>query len=62
MLPVEKRGKGLDAFYDDELGAELVEWMLLTLIVGLAGAGVLELVRGELSGAFERILGGFLGW
>jgi hypothetical protein len=62
MRSTAKRNNCWETFHADEEGAELIEWMLLTLIIGLAGAGVLALVRDELSGTIERVLGGFLGW
>ncbi|MBN1399962.1 MAG: hypothetical protein JXA74_03945 [Anaerolineae bacterium] len=48
------------ALYSDERGTELIEWMLLTVIVALAGYTILTTIPGRLSDAFEHVLRRFV--
>ena len=48
------------SLWADDYGAELVEWILVTLAAGLAGYALLAAIRDDLARAFGRVLGGFL--
>jgi len=50
----------LGRFYADESGAELVEWLLVTLLVALAGYGVLQLIVRHLGPMFSDLINDFL--
>ena len=51
---------GITGLWRDEHGAELVEWVVLTLVVGLAGYAAILAARQELTAAFGRLLGRFV--
>jgi Flp pilus assembly pilin Flp len=60
MLNLESYKRCLMALYDDEHGTELIEWVMLTVIVALAGYTILTAVPGRLSDAFEHVLRRFV--
>lgn len=55
-----RTGQLLTRFLRDEQGAELVEWVLLTLVVGLAGYAALAGAREEASRVFDRAMEGLM--
>ena len=52
----------IGAFWGDERGAELVEWVLVTVAVGLVGIGTLVAVREELARVFQYVIEEFVSW
>jgi Flp pilus assembly pilin Flp len=50
----------LARFVRDEQGAELVEWVLLTLVVGLAGYAALAGARTQASRLFDKAMEGLM--
>ena len=65
--PISRVGAGfrfrlLREFCADECGAELVEWMLLTMLVVLGSWVALDELREVLAQAFETVLGRFVTW
>jgi hypothetical protein len=60
MLDFHRCKQCLVALYGDERGTELIEWMLLTVIVGLAGYTILASVPKQLSDVFEHVLRRFV--
>lgn len=55
-----RSGRMLARFVRDEQGAELVEWVLLTLVVGLAGYAALAGARTQASRLFDKAMEGLM--
>lgn len=50
----------LQRFYDDEAGLEMIEWVVVTLLVAIAGWAVLIEVRDTLGEVMTVVLDRFL--
>ena len=48
--------KALKRFYRDETGPELVEWAVVTVVLILATFAILQLIGGELTRIYNKIL------
>lgn len=46
----------LKKFFEDETGPELVEWAVVTVVLILATFAVLQLIGGELTRIYNKIL------
>ncbi|MCG2767514.1 MAG: hypothetical protein L6435_03935 [Anaerolineae bacterium] len=46
----------LKRFFEDETGPELVEWAVVTVVLILATFAVLQLIGGELTRIYNKIL------